>query len=125
MSERPLVSIVDDDVWARLGIAELVQSLGYRVSAFESGQDFLDSDCVDDSACIITDFQMLGMTGLELQRQLRALGHSMPIIFITAFPSEALRARALGAGAIGFLNKPLDERSLIECLGRAVGISGR
>jgi FixJ family two-component response regulator len=66
---------------------------------------------------------MVGMNGLELQRQLRVLGHCMPIIFITAFPSEAHRAQALNAGAIGFLTKPFDQRSLIECLGRAIGMS--
>jgi FixJ family two-component response regulator len=124
MSDKPLVSIVDDDVWARTGIGELVQLLGYTVSTFESAQDFLVSDCVEDSACVITDLQMSNMTGLELQRQLRALGHRVPIIIITAFPSEAHRTQALEAGAIGFLTKPLDERSLIECLSRATGTPG-
>jgi FixJ family two-component response regulator len=123
MFEKPLVAIVDDDIWARAGIGELVQSLGYRASTFESGQAFLESDCVEGSACVITDLQMAGMSGLELQRQLRVLGHSMPVIFITAFPSETHRAQALNAGAIGFLTKPCDERLLIECLSRATGIS--
>jgi FixJ family two-component response regulator len=68
---------------------------------------------------------MPDMSGLELQRQLRVLGYCMPIIFITAFPSEAYRAQALNVGAIGFLSKPVDERSLIECLSRAIGISRR
>jgi FixJ family two-component response regulator len=124
MPDRPLVSIVDDDVWARTGIGEFVGLLGYTVATFESAQDFLVSDCVENSACVITDLQMSNMTGLELQRQLRALGHCMPIILITAFPSEVHRAQALEAGAIGFLTKPLDERSLIECLSRAIGNPG-
>jgi FixJ family two-component response regulator len=123
MLEKPLVSIVDDDIWARVGIGEFVQSLGYKASTFESGRDFLESDCVEDSACIIVDLQMPNMGGLELQRQLRVLGHCMPIIFITAFPSEAYRAQALNLGATGFLSKPVDERLLIECLSRAIGIS--
>jgi FixJ family two-component response regulator len=123
MFEKPLVAIVDDDIWARAGIGELVQSLGYRASTFESGRDFLESDCVKHSACVITDLQMAGMSGLELQRQLRVLGHNIPVILITAFPSEAHRAQALNAGAIGFLTKPCDERSLIECLSRATNIS--
>jgi FixJ family two-component response regulator len=121
--EKPLIAIVDNDIWARDGIGELVQSLGYRASTFESGRDFLESDCVVGSACVITDLQMPGMSGLELQRQLLALGLSIPIIFITAFPNEAHRAQALDTGAIGFLIKPCDERSLIECLSRAIGIS--
>lgn len=124
MCAGPLVAIVDDDTWARVGIRELVQSLGYRASTFESGRDFLESDCVEDSACVITDLQMADMNGIELQRQLNVLGHCMPIIFITAFPSDTHRAQALNAGAIGFLTKPLDERSLIECLSRVIGISG-
>jgi FixJ family two-component response regulator len=123
MFEKPLVSIVDDDVWARAGISELVQSLGYRASTFESGRDFLESGCVEGSTCVITDLQMPEMSGLELQRQLRVLGYSVPIIFITAFPSEAHRAQALNAGAIGFLTKPFDERSLIECLSLAISTS--
>jgi FixJ family two-component response regulator len=123
MFEKPLVSIVDDDIWARVGIGELVQSLGYRASTFESGRDFLESDCVEDSACVITDLQMADMSGLELQRQLHVLGHCIPIIFITAFPGEAHRAQALNAGAIGFLTKPFDALSLIECLSRAISRS--
>lgn len=125
MVEKPSVSIVDDDIWARVGIGEFVESLGYKASMFESGRDFLESDCVGNSACVIVDLQMPDMSGLELQRQLRVLGHCMPVIFITAFPSEAYRAQALNFGAIGFLTKPVDERSLIECLGRAIGISRR
>jgi FixJ family two-component response regulator len=123
MCEQPLVVIVDDDIWARVGIGELVQSLGYRASTFESGQDFLESGCVENSACVITDLQMTDMNGIELQRQLSVLGHRMPIIFITAFSSEVHRAQALNAGAIGFLTKPLDERSLTECLSHAIRIS--
>jgi FixJ family two-component response regulator len=125
MVQKPSVSIVDDDIWARIGIGEFVESLGYRASAFESGRDFLQSDCAGNSACVIVDVQMPDMSGLELQRQLRVLGHFMPIIFITAFPSEAYRAQALKVGAMGFLSKPVDERSLIECLSRAIGMSRR
>jgi FixJ family two-component response regulator len=121
MFEKPLVSIIDDEIWARVGIGELVQSLGYRACTFESGRDFLESDCVEYSACVITDLQMANMSGLELQRQLRVLGYCMPIILITAFASEAHRAQALEAGAISFLAKPLEARLLIECLSRAIG----
>jgi FixJ family two-component response regulator len=123
MVERPSVSIVDDDIWARIGIGEFVESLGYKASTFESGRDFLESHCAGSSTCVIVDLQMPDMSGLELQRQLRVLGHCMPIIFITAFPSEAYRAQALNVGAIGFLSKPVDEQLLIECLTRAIGIS--
>lgn len=124
MLEKPLVSIIDDDIWARVGIREFVQSLGYKALTFESGREFLESDCARPSACVITDLQMPDMSGLELQRQLRLLGHDMPVIFITGFPNEARRTQALAVGAVGFLTKPFNERALIECLSRAIGISG-
>jgi FixJ family two-component response regulator len=115
------VAIVDDDIWARLGTGELIQSLGYTASTFDSAKSFLESDCIANTACVITDLQMPGMNGLELQRELKTRGCRTPVIFVTAFPSEAHRATALDAGAAGFLRKPFDDRSLVECLTRAIG----
>jgi FixJ family two-component response regulator len=115
------IAIVDDDTWARLGIGELIESLGYTVSTFESAKRFLESDCVANTACLITDLQMPSMNGLELQRELRTRGCRIPVIFVTAFPNEAHRATALNAGAAGFLRKPFDDRSLVECLTSAIG----
>jgi len=114
------IAIVDDDNWARLGIGELIQSLGYMVSTFDSAKSFLESDCVADTACVITDLQMPGMNGLELQRELKTRGCRTPVIFVTAFPNEAHRAAALNSGAVGFLTKPFDDWSLAECLTRAI-----
>jgi FixJ family two-component response regulator len=114
------IAIVDDDNWARLGIGELIQSLGYMVSTFDSAKSFLESDCVADTACVITDLQMPGMNGLELQRELKTRGCRTPVIFVTAFPTEAHRASALNSGAVGFFMKPFDDQSLIECLTRAI-----
>ena len=90
---------------------ELVRSLGYAASAFASAEEFLSPDHVTIHACLITDVQMPGLSGVELQRHLLADGHRMPIIFITAFPDERLRARALGAGAIGYLSKPFAKKA--------------
>jgi FixJ family two-component response regulator len=118
--EAVMVSIIDDDVWARLGIGELVQSLGYRVSTFESAERFLESDCIRDAACVITDLQMPGMNGIELQQQLKAQGYHTPIILMTAFPSEVHRAQALNYGAAGFLIKPIVEQYLVDCLTVAI-----
>ena len=73
-----------------------------------------------DTSCLITDVQMPGLSGVELQSRLIADGHRMPMIFMTAFPEERIRARALGAGAFGFLSKPFDEEHLIGCLDRAL-----
>jgi FixJ family two-component response regulator len=116
MSHAQMVSIVDDDPHAREGIKELVESLGYNARAFVSAQDFLQSGAVAKTSCLITDLQMPGLNGLELQERLQAQGYQTPVILITAYPNENHRRRALSAGAIGFLSKPFEEQSLLECL---------
>jgi FixJ family two-component response regulator len=108
----PLISIIDDDESVRFAIEDLACSLGFAACAFESAQDFLQSPHVAATACLITDVQMPGMNGLELQSDLLAQGHRMPIIFITAFPEKTIQARALAAGAVAFLEKPFDGCSL-------------
>src|ERR1700745_4383805 len=120
MSQSQMVSIVDDDPLAREGIKELVESLGYRTRAFVSAQDFLQSGAITKTGCLITDLQMPGLNGLELQERLQAQGCHMPVILITAYPNEKHRSRAMSAGAIGFLSKPFEEQSLVECLAIAV-----
>ena len=115
-----MISIVDDDAWARSGLADLILSLGYEVRAFESAEQFIQSDSIRDTACLITDLHMPGISGLDLQSFLRSKGHSTPIIFVTAFPNEKHRQQALAEGAAGFLTKPYDERSLVACLTRAM-----
>jgi len=116
MSKAPLISIVDDDPLAGDGIRELVEALGYNAVTFTSAEHFLQSDLIAETTCLITDLQMPGLNGLELQETLRSSGYQTPIILITAHPNEKLRTRALEAGAVGFLSKPFDEGSLIECL---------
>lgn len=120
LSKSVTISIVDDDSWARDGIRQLVESLGYRAFAFESAEQFLESDLMDDTTCLISDVQMPGLSGLDLQRELDNKGYSIPIIFITAYPDERRREHARKAGAVGFLTKPFEERSLIDCLALAV-----
>jgi len=116
----PTISIVDDDVWARDGIRDLIESLGYNASMFASAEEFLESGIITDTSCLITDLQMQGLSGLDLQRQLLDQGHSVPIIFVTAYPDDVRREQALNAGAIGFFTKPLDHRSFIDCVTFAV-----
>jgi len=120
MFETPLISIVDDDALARDGIRELVECLGYDVVTFTSAKHFLQSDVIAETTCLITDLQMPGLNGLELQEALRSRGHRTPVIVITAFPNEKYRKRALDGGAAGFLSKPFDEASLIKCLTAAI-----
>jgi FixJ family two-component response regulator len=115
-----MISIIDDDKFVREATEELVRSLGYAAAAFASAEDFLQSEQLSTTACLISDVQMPGLSGIELQCRLIADGRHMPIIFITAFPDERTRARALGAGAVGFLTKPYREESLIECLDQAL-----
>ena len=120
MSKGPLISIVDDDALACDGIRELVESLGYKTATFESAEDFLKSSVVAETTCLITDLQMPGLSGLELQEALRSQGYHTPVILITAYSNEKHRARALHNGAVGFLSKPFDDRSLMECLTAAI-----
>ena len=120
MAEAPLITIVDDDPWAREGIKELILSLGYRASAFASAQQFIDSGCAEGAACLITDLHMPRINGLDLQHLLRTNGCRIPVIFITAYPDEKYRARAIREGAACFLSKPFTESSLIACLQQAV-----
>lgn len=121
MMESPVISIIDDDPSVRKATDGLVRSLGYRSLTFASAEDFLDSDHVEDTSCVITDVQMPGLSGVELQSVLIARGARMPIIFITAFPEDRIRRSVLEAGAIGFLSKPFEESVLIERLEAALG----
>jgi|SRR6266566_1655581 FixJ family two-component response regulator len=115
-TEPPLIAIVDDDALARDGIRELVQSFGYRTATFSSAKHFLQSSVITETTCLITDLQMPGQNGLELQEALRSQGYCTPVILITAYPSEQQRKHALDNGAVGFLGKPFDEGSLIRCI---------
>src|SRR6202008_2996830 len=94
-ADAAVISIVDDDASFRRATARLVRSLGHAVGAFGSAGGFLNSRCPSDTACLISDVQMPGMSGLELQDQLLAQGVRFPVIFITAYPESKARERAL------------------------------
>ena len=94
--------------------------MGYAAETFASAEEYLRSDRAANTACLISDIQMPGMNGADLQDRLIADGHPTPTIFVTAFPDEKFRARVLKAGAIGFLTKPFTDESLIECLDLAL-----
>jgi len=115
-----IVSIVDDDASVRAAMEALVRSVGFVAFTFESAEEFLRSPRVDDSACLITDVQMPGMSGLDLQSRLIAQGSRIPIIFITAFPEQDVRSRAEAAGAIAFLEKPFDGETMTNWVRKAL-----
>ena len=115
-----MISIVDDDVSVREATKRWVRSLGYSAAAFASAEEFLLSGKVNDTECVITDVHMPGLSGIELQSHLISQGNRTPIIFVTAFPEERTRTRALEAGAIGFLTKPFNEGRLIEYIEAAL-----
>ncbi len=123
MRSAPLISIVDDDESMRESTEGLVRSFGYQVATFASAEEFLKSGRVENTSCLIADVQMPGLSGIDLQRRLIAQGVHMPTIFITAFPEEGTRTRALTAGAVGYLGKPFSEESLLKCLDTALGSS--
>jgi FixJ family two-component response regulator len=124
LGQLPVISIIDDDASVRIATDRLVRSLGYVTHTFASADEFLRSPQVDTTSCVIADVQMPGMSGLELQDLLRAQGRRLPIVFITAFPEENVRARAIAAGAIGFLTKPFDGATLIKSLEAALMARG-
>jgi FixJ family two-component response regulator len=123
MRRAPLISIVDDDESMRESTKGLVRSFGYQAATFASAEEFLQSERIDDTTCLIADVQMPGLSGIDLQSRLVARGVRTPTIFITAFPEEGTRLRAMTAGAVGYLGKPFSEESLLKCLDIALGSS--
>jgi FixJ family two-component response regulator len=115
-----LIAIVDDDEPVREATKTLVRSLGYHASTFGSAEEFLNSAQVDDTSFLITDLHMPGLSGLDLQDRLIARGHRIPIIFITGFPDDNARVRAMNAGALAFLTKPINQNHLIDHLETAL-----
>ena len=121
-TDIPLISIVDDDDTVRAATESLVRSLGFETRAFASAETFLQSTSLPETRCLILDVQMPNMTGVELQVRLSELGFEIPIIFITAYPDEAIRQRAMEAGAVAFLLKPFDVygQRFIDCIFEAL-----
>ncbi|MGH6748041.1 MAG: response regulator transcription factor [Methyloceanibacter sp.] len=124
MQKVLVVSIIDDDESVRAATQCLVRSLGLKTRTFASAEEFLLSPYVTETSCVIADVQMAKMSGLELQSRLRACGNDLPMIFITAFPDERLKLRALEDGAVCFLSKPFHGQVLIDCLSKALTPAG-
>jgi FixJ family two-component response regulator len=119
-TERPLLSIVDDDESVRESLPDLLREFGFAARAFSSAEEFLSSDSVGQTKCLILDVAMPGMTGLDLQKELKRRGQEIPAIFITAQKDQAIRQQALKQGAVNFLYKPFSDTALLEALNAAV-----
>ena len=120
MLNSRLISIVDDDQPFRESMRKLVMLLGYTVEAFPSAADFLASRHLPETACLVADVHMPGMTGIELHRHLVDAGYAIPTILVTAYPEEAVRDQALKDGVVCYLSKPVDDEHLERCLRSAL-----
>ena len=117
---RPLLSVVDDDEMLRESLPDLLREVGFEARAFSSGQEFLSSQYVDKTRCLILDVAMPGMSGLDLQEELKRLGQAIPIIFITGQKDDDIRKRAFKQGAVKFLYKPFSDSALLEAVNAAL-----
>jgi FixJ family two-component response regulator len=120
MSMKTLVSVVDDDESVRESLPDLLEDMGYAARIFASAEEFLGSDCVDRTDCLILDITMPGMSGPDLHRALADAGHRMPVIYITANADEAIRRRMLALGATECLAKPFTDHALQDALDAAL-----
>jgi FixJ family two-component response regulator len=120
MAKSALISIIEDDEPFRESMRMLITALGYTVEAFPSAANFLASPRLAETACLVADVQMPGMTGIELHRHLVDAGYAIPTILVTAYPNEAARTRALKNGVVCYLRKPVDDDQLERCLRSAL-----
>jgi FixJ family two-component response regulator len=119
-SERPILSVVDDDEMLRESLPELLREFGFAARAFSSGQEFLSSNYVDETRCLILDVAMPEMSGLDLQQELKRRGQAIPIIFISGQKDEDVRKQAFRQGAVKFLYKPFSDSDLLEAVNAAL-----
>ncbi len=119
-AERPLVSVVDDDQSVRESLPDLLGEFGFAARTFSSAEEFLASDGIEQTRCLLLDFAMPGMSGPELQRELKLRGHSVPIIFITASTDKMVRPRLLERGAVECLFKPFSDTALLQAINSAL-----
>jgi len=122
MSTRPLISVVDDDESVRESLPDLLKEFGFDAQSFSSAEEFLASDSVSQTSCLLLDVAMPGMTGLDLQRELTIRRQEIPIVFITAHRDEMVRPRLLAQGAVECLFKPFTETDLLAALNTALRV---
>lgn len=120
---RSLISVVDDDASVRESLPDLLRELGFRAEAFSSAEDFLASEVIEQTRCLVLDIHMPAMSGLELQAELSRRPRHIPIVFITAHTDENVRPRVLAQGAVECLFKPFSEGALIDALALALRVA--
>ena len=116
MTDNLVVAVVDDDESVRESLPDLLRSFGYSAHAYSSAEEFLASNSIGQTVCLLLDIAMPGMTGLALQRELKVRGQEIPIVFITASMDEEVRAQALQEGAVAVLFKPFSDTALLDAL---------
>ena len=121
MDKRSLVSVVDDSESVRESLPDLLEQFGFAVQAFASAEDFLASDGLTATNCLVLDVGLPGMSGPELQQELKRRKQAIPIVFITAQGDASLRPRLLAAGAVACLFKPFTDTALIDAVNTALG----
>jgi len=121
-TERPLLSIVDDDESVRESLPDLLREFGFAARAFSSAPEFLSSEFVDATKCLILDVAMPGMTGLDLQQELKRRAQEIPIIFITGQKDEGIRRQAFKQGAVKFLYKPFSDTAVLDAINEALRV---
>ncbi len=121
MAEKDVtLCVVDDDDSVRTALKRLLKALEFNVKTFASAEDFLDSGLIQCPDLLILDVRMTGMSGFELQRTIIAKGYNLPVIFMTAYDDPGARRIALEAGAVAFLQKPFEEKILVEAIQRSL-----
>ena len=123
MTERPLISVVDDDESVRESLPDLLKEFGFEAQVFSSAEEFLASESVGDTNCLVLDVAMPGMTGPDLQRELMRREQSIPIVFITAHRDATVRPRLMASGAVDCLFKPFEPTDLLQALNTALRVS--
>jgi FixJ family two-component response regulator len=123
--KQSIVMIVDDDDSIRKSVRRLMKAYGFPVETFASAEEYLRSDRLDKTSCLILDVHMPGMNGLELQKRLVTSGCRIPIIFITAFADDRARTEAMKSGAVGYLAKPFGDDEFVNCIQAALQHAGR
>lgn len=122
MQDRSTVFVVDDDENARHSVCALVRSMGINTEAYSSGEEFLEHYSEEWSGCLVTDFRMVGMNGIELQEKLAQRGIPLPVIILTAYARTRLTVRAMEAGAVTLIDKPYDDEELWNAIRKALAI---